>query len=305
MAEDSTASIQREQEVFRRLAAAGYHPNIIQSIQHTSEGIFMPRMKMDLPTRLVDDTNPSSFYRARWINQLVSAAAWLEGKGLAHGDIRPDNILLDFEDRIKLADFGSCVEVGTKLIKPDAPYWDCHNQLAGPLTEQFALGSCIYYIVEGREPEIDSTGDKVRFYEVPDSFGIPFGSVMFDCWMLQYDSIADMEAAVHRVVKFDFSKETAAMILSIESVPPPGSTPECTPPPSSMGKLGFFCSSVMDFTSPITLFGRDIRIVRSFPFICVSLDSRSAFESLEQRDMARLKHWQDLCARFIVETRIK
>lgn len=305
MADESRTAIQREQEAFRRIADAGYHPNILQSIQHTPEGIFLPRMKMDLRARLANDPGPSNFYRARWVSQLVSATVWLEEKGLAHGDICPENVLFDSEDRIKLADFGSCVDAGEKLIKPETPYWDCYTQLAGPLTEQFALGSCIYYIVEGREPEIDSTGDPVRFYEVPDTFGILFGSVMFDCWMLQYKSTVEVEAAIHRVLAFEFPKETVAMVLSVESVSPDGPAPASTSHPSMTKKLELLRTSFMDLISPIAQFSRGIRIVRTFPFIRVSSGYRGGPESHEQKELARMKRWQDLCARFVVETKIK
>lgn len=42
--------------------------------------------------------------RKKWIYDLVQAVAFLESLNLAHGDLRPENILLD-RDQIKLSDF--------------------------------------------------------------------------------------------------------------------------------------------------------------------------------------------------------
>jgi serine/threonine protein kinase len=51
----------------------------------------------------------------RWIRQLVSAAAWLETLGYAHGDLRPQNILLDQSSNIVVTDSNATVKRGAEL----------------------------------------------------------------------------------------------------------------------------------------------------------------------------------------------
>lgn len=52
--------------------------------------------------------------RKKWMNELAGPVAFLEPLKLSHGDLRPDNILLD-ADRLKLSDFDCTAEFGTDL----------------------------------------------------------------------------------------------------------------------------------------------------------------------------------------------
>ena len=55
----------------------------------------------------------------RFFLQMASAVEYLHFRGVAHRDIKPDNLLLDSEDRILLSDFGlaSQVTYGTKMVQ--------------------------------------------------------------------------------------------------------------------------------------------------------------------------------------------
>ncbi|KAJ9614745.1 hypothetical protein H2204_014481 [Knufia peltigerae] len=80
--------------------------------------------------------------------------------GLAHGDLRPSNLLLDAQDHLKLADSGNTQAVGTNVELGTAPYarvfgddapahsLRCSFGLLGPRTEKFAM-------VRGYEPYDD------------------------------------------------------------------------------------------------------------------------------------------------------
>ncbi|KAK0114064.1 hypothetical protein ONS95_014303 [Cadophora gregata] len=58
----------------------------------------------------------------RWIMELSSAAAWLESLGYVHTDIRPPNLLLDSHEHLKLTDFDSVQELGTRAEGSASPW---------------------------------------------------------------------------------------------------------------------------------------------------------------------------------------
>lgn len=59
--------------------------------------------------------------RLEWMNDLAQAIAFLESLRLAHGDLRPKNVLLD-RNRLKLSDFDSAAKIGTIYEACMAPY---------------------------------------------------------------------------------------------------------------------------------------------------------------------------------------
>jgi serine/threonine protein kinase len=55
---------------------------------------------------------------ALWMKQLTSAVSHCHAMGIVHGDIKPENILLDGHGNIKLCDFGLAQLIGTRLSAP-------------------------------------------------------------------------------------------------------------------------------------------------------------------------------------------
>lgn len=107
--------------------------------------------------------------RKEWMNDLAQAVAFLETLNLAHGDLRPENILLD-RNRQKLSDFDCTAEIGTNYEACMAPYGRILNSnetdqgecgtfgFLSPRTEQFALGSLFYFINYGPVKSIVASG---------------------------------------------------------------------------------------------------------------------------------------------------
>ncbi|KAB8356497.1 hypothetical protein FH972_024080 [Carpinus fangiana] len=95
----------------------------------------------------------------RWMVELCRGIAWLEDLGYAHGDIRPDNLLLDRQDHLKVADFGSITALGSpidagqplysRVLGPEAGKAAGTFGNHGPRSEQFAIGSVLFYITRG------------------------------------------------------------------------------------------------------------------------------------------------------------
>lgn len=204
--EDSAKRIEAEKAVYHVLMQRR-HPNIVQCILCAPEGIFLRRMESTLQERLSspEAAKPRPDVQERWVRQLTSAVAWLEGLGLVHGDLRPANILLDENDDIRLADFDASVKPGAELLVASEPFSKMNENfetpLAGPESEQFSLASCIYTIRFGHWPFHDLEPE-VRFQRLirnefpPVSSDHPFGEVTRRCWLGEYGSVAAVERDV-------------------------------------------------------------------------------------------------------------
>ncbi|KAF4481125.1 Sperm motility kinase X [Colletotrichum fructicola Nara gc5] len=198
------------------------HANIVRCILCIPEGFFMERVETTLQAR-IDHRSvpnaPSTHAQIRWITQIASALSWLEELGRVHGDLRPSNILLTADDNVRLADFDASVKIGEQLLVASEPYCKLDKYFkppnAGPISEQFALASCIYTIRFGHIPlsELEAP-DRVRSlinHKYPSTNeDKEFGCVIMSCWNGQYDSIR----AVYEEIKTCYEAESVSNIFA-------------------------------------------------------------------------------------------
>jgi serine/threonine-protein kinase len=94
-----------------------------------------------------------------WGAEVATALAVAHRKGVIHGDVKPANILITEEDRVKLTDFGmarvaSRDSKDTPLLGSPA-YW-CPEQIVGKpqdaRSDIFSLGVVMYEMVTGHRP---------------------------------------------------------------------------------------------------------------------------------------------------------
>lgn len=155
--------------------------------------------------------------RKEWMHDLTQAVAFLESLNLAHGDLRPENILLD-RDRLKLSDFDCTAEMGAPYEACIEPYGRLLNAsethlgtkgTGGPLssrTEQFALGSLFYFINYGFEVYGDRCLSEdprergpalmrlMQNMEFPPLYGDDqlINQIIDKCWHNKYATVADL-----------------------------------------------------------------------------------------------------------------
>ena len=171
----------------------------------------------------VDKLEPLSL-RKEWMNDLAQAVAFLESLNLAHGDLRPENILLD-RNRLKLSDFDCTAKIGTIYEACLAPYGRVLNQnepdqgesgtfgFLGPRTEQFALGSLYYLINYGFEVYGDRclaedpydhgprVVDLLQNMEFPMLNGDPLiDDIIEKCWHNKYATVSELAAHTKTLV---------------------------------------------------------------------------------------------------------
>ncbi|KAJ5958619.1 uncharacterized protein N7479_005769 [Penicillium vulpinum] len=136
----------KELEIYRIFSQNIPCPFIVQCFLISGNGIFLEiqgnhiRDEKTMAVTKGKNLEPLPL-RKEWINYLAQAVAFLESLNLAHGDLRPENILLD-RNRLKLSDFDCTAKIGAQRGT---------SGFLGSRTEQFALGSLYYLINYGFE----------------------------------------------------------------------------------------------------------------------------------------------------------
>jgi len=141
------------------------HPNIIKilNVLETSKFlfIFMELMPTDLYQYLFDGNGLDFNTIVTVLKQLVSALLFLHKNGIAHRDVKLENILIDPSSlEVKLCDFGFATHFaqGERLDKycgspySVAPEIVKGQPYSGPKADSWSLGSVLYSMISGCFP---------------------------------------------------------------------------------------------------------------------------------------------------------
>ncbi len=149
-----------------RAAARLTHPNIVSVFdvggdEHSRYIVMELVNGYDLKT-LIEREGPFPPSRvARLGMQLAEALAYAHSRGVVHRDVKPQNILVDANDHLKVTDFGIAQALGTPSITQQgwvlgsvhymAPE-QARGEPTGPATDIYAAGVVLFEMATGRVP---------------------------------------------------------------------------------------------------------------------------------------------------------
>lgn len=156
--------LQREVE---RLLRLDRHPHVVTLLDAGLESD-PPFYVVDLLTggsldQFVDPQQAAPPARAMaWTRQMCDALGYVHNKGLIHCDLKPANVLIDEQDRVRVVDFGqsrvfteSAASLGTLFYM--APEQAVVTELGKPVHpdvrwDVYALGATLFSMLTGRVP---------------------------------------------------------------------------------------------------------------------------------------------------------
>lgn len=161
-----------------------HHPNVVEVLDYSGQDTELPYLVLEYIDGVVlakelDRVAGAETIALAMTLEIARALACVHGEGFVHRDVKPDNIFVERQGRVLLADFGivrrapmqgsesqTFRDIGSKFGSGTAsigsPYYASPEQLfdpdnAGPASDLFSLGSLIIALLLGGRPIEAST----------------------------------------------------------------------------------------------------------------------------------------------------
>jgi serine/threonine protein kinase len=184
--------MQDERTVFRLLEQRP-DSNIVEAIDtDRAEGIYLRKY---LPIDKLEET-PTQPGRILWYQDIIRALVHIYGLGIAHSDLRIDNILCDRQGHALLCDFSASSPFGK--LNPDFPHSASPvpinglSEVVSGATDRFAMGSVIFRMEIGAKPELSVGDDGAIVLPQVQTGHDGIGTMIRKAWLGQYGSTSQM-----------------------------------------------------------------------------------------------------------------
>ena len=171
-----------EEEKFRQEAitiANLKHPHIIRVLEYgIQESTSTPFLVMDYaPMTLRQRYSTGTRLRPReilpYVEQVAGALQYAHDRKVIHRDVKPENMLLDENNNVRLSDFGIAIVYATSRAantqdRFGTPHYMAPEQFQGkplPTSDQYALGIVVYEWLCGMRPFTGSIAELIRQHE--------------------------------------------------------------------------------------------------------------------------------------------
>jgi len=187
LSDDSASDEVYVERFFReaRAAASLSHPNVVQAYDAgvTDDGIYyfvMEKVTGENLDLVLNNLGPLNIPQALDVFLSVAGAlayAWTRNQ-LSHGDIKPDNIIMRLNGKIKLADFGLArrakdADLADEDIRATPAYAPPEiirgdKDVPGFKSDMYSFGATAYHVLIGHEPFVGTDPAKVCAMQLTD-----------------------------------------------------------------------------------------------------------------------------------------
>lgn len=155
---EAIARFNAEAEVLQRLS----HPAIPRIYSHfTDEGrhyLTMDFVQGEDLEQIVEREGRIPEERVLdWADQIADVLEYLHARGLIYRDMKPSNVMIQPDGRVKVVDFGIAklfkpAERGTQIGTPGYAPPEQYQGLATPQSDVYALAATLHHLLTGRDP---------------------------------------------------------------------------------------------------------------------------------------------------------
>ena len=152
-----------EREV--RILQVLHHPNIValEDVVFDEKLIFLIMeycQKGELFQFIIDNSRINEKLARRMFLQIVNAISYIHSREIAHRDMKPENVLLDKNLNVKIADFGLChPDAGSLMLKTPcgSPFYAPpevinNDQYDGKASDIWSIGVVLFTMITGALP---------------------------------------------------------------------------------------------------------------------------------------------------------
>jgi serine/threonine-protein kinase len=235
----------REAKAVAKLA----HPNVVGVFDQGADGTYVYlAMEYVAGCTLRDILRERGALQPRAaldiLEPVLAALGAAHRAGLVHRDMKPENVLIGDDGRVKVADFGLVRAVDTQTSASTGTVLGTVSYLApeqighGPVdqrTDVYACGVVLYEMLTGRKPYDGDTPVKVMYSHVHED--VPAPSAIVPAVAPQLDALVARAAARHPQARPADAVELLAEVLTVRALlspdeldERPATTPVAVPP---------------------------------------------------------------------------
>lgn len=152
------------QHEIKRLRQVAEHPHVVTLLdadfRHDPPFFCMGLYQQSLAVWRQERKEVELEQAVLWFDQMAQALRFTHDKGLLHCDLKPANVLLDAEQRVKVADFGQAVERGLPGSAIGSLGYMAPEQASLEAScpdvrwDIYGLGATMYFLLTGRPPRL-------------------------------------------------------------------------------------------------------------------------------------------------------
>jgi serine/threonine protein kinase len=198
-----------ESIIYQRL---GPHPCITRFLAFNDGRIYLELLQCSLQERLCQmnrsENNPTAVQLLRWSSQISRAFEHIHSQRVFQVDISLRNMLLDWDDNVKLSGFGgSSIDGSGPLVLPAVSYEHPLYRASTPTidSELFAIGSAFYEMETLHSPYYDldayEIGNLYLQTIFPNTESLILGESIRKCWTVVYENASQVLEDIHKLQK--------------------------------------------------------------------------------------------------------